>query len=135
MDTVQHADTCVGAPDTTCSTTPETKNISFHIRTPLSRSKKVNSSFKSPLQTSSRAPQSPEVEVEELQRTLEQLNQEINLLEKDGLRVEELDLHIDLLHEYNDVKDVGQTLLGRLAALRGTTTRELYSHFGLELED
>ncbi|KAM4635753.1 DNA repair protein SWI5 homolog [Polymixia lowei] len=106
-------------------------------RTPFSRFKKVHSRFKSPLQT--RAAQSadvnPEEEVAELMKRREEVNLDIALLETEGYRVEELERHIDLLHEYNDIKDIGQTLLGRLAALRGTTTRDLYSHFGLELDD
>lgn len=31
-----------------------------------------------------------------------------------GYNVEELDDHIDMMHEYNDIKDIGQALLGRL---------------------
>ncbi|OBS69291.1 hypothetical protein A6R68_02201 [Neotoma lepida] len=34
-----------------------------------------------------------------------------------GYRVGELENHISLLHEYNDVKDVAQMLLGKLGAL------------------
>ncbi|XP_019727549.1 DNA repair protein SWI5 homolog isoform X2 [Hippocampus comes] len=99
-------------------------------RTPLSKLKKVNSNFKSPP-----SKVCPEEEVAELERRRMQLDAEIAQLEFQGYKVGELDCHIDMLHEYNDIKDIGQSLLGRLAALRGTTTRDLYSHFGLELED
>ncbi|XP_024860494.1 DNA repair protein SWI5 homolog [Kryptolebias marmoratus] len=104
-------------------------------RTPFSKFKKVHSHFKSPLQVAERPKVSLEEEVAELQRKKEQLDLEIAQLEAEGYRVEELEIHIDKLHEYNDIKDIGQSLLGRIAALRGTTTRDLYSHFGLELDD
>lgn len=104
-------------------------------RTPFSKFKKVNSHFKSPLQVVESPNVSPEEEVAELQRKKAQLDSEIAQLEEKGYRVEELDQHIDKLHEYNDIKDIGQSLLGRIAALRGTTTRDLYTHFGLELDD
>ncbi|KAK5620586.1 swi5-like zinc finger protein [Crenichthys baileyi] len=104
-------------------------------RTPFSKFKKVNSHFKSPLQVAESPRVSPEEEVEELQRKNEQLDSGISQLEEEGYSVEELDQHIDKLHEYNDIKDIGQSLLGRIAALKGTTTRDLYTHFGLDLDD
>ncbi|KAM4719810.1 DNA repair protein SWI5 homolog [Anableps anableps] len=104
-------------------------------RTPFSKFKKVHSHFRSPLQVADSPKVSPEEEVAELQRKKAQLDSEIAQLEEEGYRVEELDQHIDKLHEYNDIKDIGQSLLGRIAALRGTTTRDLYAHFGLELDD
>lgn len=104
-------------------------------RTPFSKFKSVHSHFKSPLQVSESSQISPAEEVAELQRRSAQLDTEIAQLEAEGYKVEELDHHIDMLHEYNDLKDIGQTLLGRIAALRGTTTQALYKQFGLELDD
>uniref|UniRef100_A0A3P8SD18 DNA repair protein SWI5 homolog n=1 Tax=Amphiprion percula TaxID=161767 RepID=A0A3P8SD18_AMPPE len=89
----------------------------------------------SQLQVTESAKVSPAEEVAELERRREQLDTEIAQLEAEGYRVDELEHHIDMLHEYNDIKDIGQSLLGRIAALRGTTTRDLYAHFGLELDD
>ncbi|XP_029372004.1 DNA repair protein SWI5 homolog [Echeneis naucrates] len=102
-------------------------------RTPLL--KKVQCSFKSPTQVTKSAKVSPAEEVAELKRRRDQLDTDIAQLEAEGYSVEELEHHIDKLHEYNDIKDIGQSLLGRIAALRGTTTRDLYSHFGLDLDD
>eukprot|EP01095_Lingulamoeba_sp_RSL-Kostka_P012805 TRINITY_DN5136_c0_g1_i1.p1 TRINITY_DN5136_c0_g1~~TRINITY_DN5136_c0_g1_i1.p1 ORF type:complete len:152 (+),score=40.95 TRINITY_DN5136_c0_g1_i1:41-457(+) len=43
--------------------------------------------------------------------------------------------HIIRLHNYNDAKDGGQKLIGKLAEMEGVCTRDLYPRFGLELED
>nr|XP_015222046.1 PREDICTED: DNA repair protein SWI5 homolog isoform X1 [Lepisosteus oculatus] len=89
-------------------------------RTPFAASERLNSAFKSPLQSRStpRCPaagqSSVEEEVEGLKKRLQELDSEIAQLQTEGLTVEELDKHIDLLHEYNDIKDNGQMLLGRL---------------------
>ncbi|MBN3278882.1 S27A4 protein, partial [Polyodon spathula] len=53
-------------------------------------------------------------DIEELKGRREELSAQIALLEAEGYNVEELDQHIEQLHEYNDIKDVGQMLLGRL---------------------
>ncbi|XP_060936976.1 DNA repair protein SWI5 homolog [Limanda limanda] len=121
-----------------CSgSTPEPSDVkkAANKRTPFSRFKRVHSNFKSPIQVTERAKVSPAEEVAELEQRRDQLDAEIAQLEAEGCSVEELERHIDMLHEYNDIKDIGQSLLGRIADLRGTTTRDLYSHFGLELED
>ncbi|KAK3522133.1 hypothetical protein QTP70_026069 [Hemibagrus guttatus] len=106
-------------------------------RTLRSGCRKVNSSFKSPVQVSSMLNNGVCIakEIRELQNTLLQLDSDIKLLENEGVCVHELDLHINLLHEYNDIKDIAQTLLGRLAGLRSVTTRDLYARFGMELDD
>ncbi|KAF7948954.1 hypothetical protein EAE96_008133 [Botrytis aclada] len=43
--------------------------------------------------------------------------------------------HIKLLHDYNDIKDVGQGLLGMIADNRGVRVGELYEEFGVAIAD
>lgn len=43
--------------------------------------------------------------------------------------------YINLLHKYNETKDACQFLLGKLAEIEGTTVKELYPRFDLEIND
>jgi hypothetical protein len=43
--------------------------------------------------------------------------------------------HIRRLHEYNDLKDAGQLVMGRIASKEGVIVSALYPQFGLEIED
>ncbi|XP_005992209.1 DNA repair protein SWI5 homolog [Latimeria chalumnae] len=103
--------------------------------------RKSNLSFKSPLQMprtpgSGRADRAVlEAQIEDLKKKRDALDADIEQLLSEGYSLEELEKHISLLHEYNDVKDVGQLLLGKLAVVRGVPTRDLYGEFKLELED
>ncbi|XP_068012220.1 DNA repair protein SWI5 homolog isoform X1 [Melanerpes formicivorus] len=74
-------------------------------------------------------------EIEELKQKDLALDQEITQLLSEGYNLEELEQRISLLHEYNDIKDAGQMLLGKLAVIRGVTTKELYPEYDLELSD
>ncbi|CAI5764296.1 Hypothetical predicted protein [Podarcis lilfordi] len=97
--------------------------------------------FKSPVPSSPTAcqPASDEDalqrEIEELKRKDLALDREIAQLTAEGYSLEELETHISLLHEYNEIKDAGQMLLGRLAVIRGVTTKELYPEFELDVND
>ncbi|NXT86036.1 SWI5 protein, partial [Zapornia atra] len=74
-------------------------------------------------------------QIEELKQKDLALDQEIAELLSEGYSLEELEKHISLLHEYNDIKDAGQMLLGKLAVIRGVTTKQLYPEYDLELSD
>ena len=43
--------------------------------------------------------------------------------------------HIKLLHDYNEIRDVGQALMGMIADNRGVRVGELYEEFGVGLKD
>ena len=50
-------------------------------------------------------------------------------------RKQHVDHHIDVLHRYNEIKDVVQALMGKCAEIEGKTTKDMYEKFGLELQD
>lgn len=78
---------------------------------------------------------------EQLLSDVKHLQEKLSLVESrlvtlaDSYSEDELQLHIEKLHEYNEVKDMAQLLLGKLAEVEGTTTTSLYEQFGLELSD
>ncbi|XP_055577070.1 DNA repair protein SWI5 homolog, partial [Falco cherrug] len=74
-------------------------------------------------------------EIKELKQKDLALDQETAQLLSEDYSLEELEQRISLLHEYNDIKDAGQTLLGKLAVIRGVTTKQLYPEYDLELSD
>lgn len=79
--------------------------------------------------------------VEQLSDDVLKLKEKLKVVEREmeGLAEnyseDELQVHIDRLHKYNEVKDVGQLLLGKIAEVESTTTAALYQQFGLETGD
>ncbi|XP_036250108.1 DNA repair protein SWI5 homolog [Molothrus ater] len=88
-----------------------------------------------PLQPNGASEEALRCEIKELKQKDLALDQEIAQLLSEGYSLEELDKHISLLHEYNEIKDAGQMLLGKLAVIRGVTTKQLYPEYDLELSD
>ncbi len=78
--------------------------------------------------------QTAAVTVEELRQRETQLDQEIAQLESEGLLVEELDHQIDLLHRYNDIKDIAQLVIGRVAELDSVTVKSLHTKYNAPVD-
>ena len=131
---------------------PTTSGLRSAFRSPLSSgnpSTKARQPFKSPALArkttpstsyippsipSKETPASVRSRILELKTELDSLEREIAEL-RGSYSVEELQTHIDTLHQYNELKDIGQILLGKLAEVEGTTTASLYARYGLELDN
>ena len=62
------------------------------------------------------------------------MNDEIASLSHDNTE-NDLELRVKVLHEYNEIRDTGQLLLGKLAESSGLTTKDMYSRFSLNVDD
>ncbi|RUS89451.1 hypothetical protein EGW08_002748 [Elysia chlorotica] len=69
------------------------------------------------------------------QNRIQEVEKEIGELKACGYLETELQTHIDKLHEYNEIKDVGQMVLGRIAVIEGVQTKDLYKRYGLDIKD
>ncbi|CAH1105878.1 unnamed protein product [Psylliodes chrysocephalus] len=70
---------------------------------------------------------------ERLQKENSKLDKEIEGLEKDGV-TEDMHLQMEALHDYNEMKDVTQVVLGYLADVEHVTLKELHQRYNLPIE-
>nr|KAF6434596.1 SWI5 homologous recombination repair protein [Molossus molossus] len=116
-------------------------SLGFLSRSQPGLSKSCRGAFRSPRpssksgQADGASEDSLHLDIQKLKEKRDMLDKEISQLISEGYSVDELEHHISQLHEYNDIKDVGQMLLGKLAVVRGVTTKELYPEFGLDMSD
>lgn len=121
-------------------TSPITSRVPSQIK-PSPRENKRNSTFRSPVCSKNQpkrlrlSTHLKEINIEDLLEKESKLDQEIVQLQQEGLSVEELDLQIDLLHRYNDIKDIAQIVMGRLAELEGVTVKSLHQKYNAPLCD
>lgn len=67
-----------------------------------------------------------------LQKDLYELNNSLDIeLEKLKRKKKEKDEIMNALHQYNDIKDATQEVLGRLAILEGVTVAEMHRKYNL----
>uniref|UniRef100_A0A2K5E9R5 DNA repair protein SWI5 homolog n=1 Tax=Aotus nancymaae TaxID=37293 RepID=A0A2K5E9R5_AOTNA len=115
--------------------------LGFLCRTESGLTRSCRGAFRPPrpLPKSGQADQTSEeslhLDIQKLKEKRDMLDKEISQFISEGYSVDELEDHITQLHEYNDIKDVGQMLMGKLAVIRGVTTKELYPEFGLDMND
>ncbi|KAG9284268.1 hypothetical protein G9A89_002078 [Geosiphon pyriformis] len=78
-------------------------------------------------------------QIEPLQERLDSLRaEEIELMGKleENIDIQStIDHHCHLLHDYNEIKDIGQMLFGKCAEIEGMTTAKMYERFGVEIHD
>ncbi|GAB6021907.1 swi5-like zinc finger protein [Chamberlinius hualienensis] len=65
----------------------------------------------------------------------QKMEKEIQNLTEEGMKESQLELHISKLHEYNEIKDATQMVLGQLAMLEGLTVAQLHQRFHLDLKE
>lgn len=60
---------------------------------------------------------------------------ELKIATYNDVSLESVDSYLDLIHQYNEIKDTGQTLIGHLARLQGVSTKEIYKEQFPGIED
>jgi hypothetical protein len=74
------------------------------------------------------------VQALQIENELKLRKEEVNFI-KDAEITSAHKTYMDRLHRYNEAKDMAQALMGKLAQLAGTTTRNLYPNFDLCFDD
>jgi hypothetical protein len=108
---------------------------------------KAQSAFKSPLlnrnkvvvsQTANSKNESladTEKSIGQLENQLSEIDREINGMEMQGIDLNELDNIIDKLHVYNEIKDIAQIVMGKIAELKCITIKKVHQDYDADFTD
>ncbi|XP_015927314.1 DNA repair protein SWI5 homolog isoform X2 [Parasteatoda tepidariorum] len=104
-----------------------------------------SSAFKSPLLNKVEKKvdlENENISLEELKKSTlemwqksEDMKQEIAKLENEGCSEDQYKWYIDKLHEYNEVKDAAQIVMGQIAIIEETTVKKIHEQFGMTEND
>lgn len=92
----------------------------------------VQTDHKEPLMALTENEKHEYLQLSELDRILDQELSDLIIQEKEFCSTQET---MDLLHKYNDIKDITQVVMGTIAVSNGTTVRSLYHRYGLSPEE
>ncbi|CAK9296972.1 unnamed protein product [Gordionus sp. m RMFG-2023] len=73
--------------------------------------------------------------IEELEKELNEIEEKIKEFIKIGYKLDKSQIYMNLLHEYNDIKDIGLKIFGELARYKGVTIKEIYKTFDMDIVD
>lgn len=99
------------------------------------RSTNVNKTFKTPLCKAIDQNKSTNSNKLSTQQQIEEVNHDIKNLIKQGYNIEQLDLIIEKLHLYNNIKDQAQNVLEKIAHVKGVTIKKIHELYGLDPKD
>ncbi|XP_063900213.1 DNA repair protein SWI5 homolog [Zophobas morio] len=114
------------------------KRLSSGCKNSIKRRRSIQSPslskpFSTPRRSCGGSPLNLEEDIKIIENELEELDEKINAL-KSEYDDSELSEYITLLHQYNEIKDVGQLLLGTIAEIKGVTTKKIYEEYDLEVD-
>ena len=76
-----------------------------------------------------------ESEISALEERVNEIDKEIDKFERQGYAVNELDIIIDKLHIFNEIKDTAQIIMGKIAELKCKTNKEIHKEYNADLND
>ncbi|GAB1225019.1 hypothetical protein ENUP19_0240G0026 [Entamoeba nuttalli] len=68
-------------------------------------------------------------EIIEIMKGIEEMKKEIERYEKSS------EESMEKVHKYNEIKDIGQEVMGRKGQMEGKTIEEIYKEYGMGYED
>lgn len=113
--------------------TDEQKNIIIKYIPMKNGSANVNKTFKTPsIESNSQNQALVNKSSKTIQQEIDEVDREIENLLSQGFKIEELDIIIEKLHVYNEIKDQTQCLLEKIAHIKGLTIRKIHELYGLD---